>query len=74
MNCPDCVGFFHGHYLKLTDNFTENEMFIATPPSIVISEFFAQKQEKIWNDSEVEQLAINVLLPPREVNICFGSI
>ena len=68
-DCPDCVGSCHGHYLKVTDDFTDNEKFIATPPSVVISNFFGQKRQKIWNDREVEQLARDVLLPPSEVNI-----
>lgn len=45
-DCPDCVGFCHGHYLKLTDNVTEKEEFIATPPSIVISDFFHRNRRR----------------------------
>lgn len=65
-NCPDCNGYCYGHYLKPADDFKDNQNVIATPPSVV-SDFFAQNEKKIWNESEVEQLARKVLLPPREV-------
>lgn len=63
-NCPDCNGYCYGHYLKPADDFKDNQNVIATPPSVV-SDFFAQNEKKIWNESEVEQLARKVLLPPR---------